>query len=766
MEIPTLHTKKRRLKHAITTLALFTALAALPASIQTTSGETTSGETNSPPPAQPSWSILEDADLDGITDADELLLSMDPLNPEDGLSDLDGDEIDLAWELSIGTNPDVADTDMDDWSDSEEYLLYGTDPLDALSFPLDEAPDDGEGTTLESATIEAEAVLSPPPPPPTLSNGDFSDAKITTWKNAVKSTHYQGRGFLWAYCANEAVGGWTAYAGNSVEIWQAGGEQFVELDGSRGNYGIKQPIKDAKAGGYVLTWRQSGRNSTRAGTDPYCVRIYYMNGTSQEKIAQSAEFSGIDKKQWTDNAFGFQITPEQLDKAKNIVYVAFIPSGSSLNTYGTLIDKVSLLPMELKACKRGSIEKPGTPISGKEVVTIENGDLDQFDHETTTRALTPADVTNRDLQDARINRAGQRLTSNAIQFDNDFVKFYCDGAFIPKDSKWTIELEIIPPTGTKAIAANQIFFYTKEGEHVDLSQLNLTNAAIPATGVLHDLFDKDRGIFAEIGDLGNASSNSSQPESGEAKVWTVILKIGGDTGTDGIKLKRGGFWVYDRTSDNGLTFRDGYVEFKSSGETNNVEDGDVLFGPYAVKSGQRGCNNDTTKNKGPSPAGWWMLTERTGSSDDGVFVWQKHEGRWMRSGNCQSDRSIFPSPLNDSNAKEDIDQSPKLYQGAYSLWDITGHFEADQKVYYPKSDGEQHPTSIMFKFDLNKMLSSQTKRTDIQIHPDGHNDGTLGCIGLQNYQNAIRTNYLLKHLRAIPISVRGTPSNNWNTTNN
>jgi len=293
----------------------------------------------------PFWSILEDADQDGMTDADEILLGMDPLDPADGLSDFDGDEIDLAWEFAIGTNPAVADTDMDDWSDSEEYLLYGTDPLDPLSFPLGDAPPSGANTALESTTPEPDTVQAPPPPPPSLSNGDFSDVGITTWKSMLTSKEYQGHGFQWNA---GAITSWTAYVGTTMEVWDAGGEKFVELDGSPGNYGIKQPIKDAKAGGYVLIWRQSGRNSTRAGSDPYCVRVYYMNGTSEIPIGQSTEFTNLDKMQWKDNAFAFQIKPAQLAAAGNgnPIYVAFIPTGN-LNTYGTLIDKVSLVTVDL-----------------------------------------------------------------------------------------------------------------------------------------------------------------------------------------------------------------------------------------------------------------------------------------------------------------------------------------------------------------------------------------------------------------------------------
>jgi len=50
---------------------------------------------------------------------------------------------------------------------------------------------------------------------------------------------------------------------------------------------------------------------------------------------------------WTDNVFAFQITPEQIKSANSSIYVAFIPTESSLNGYGTLIDKVSLLTAEV-----------------------------------------------------------------------------------------------------------------------------------------------------------------------------------------------------------------------------------------------------------------------------------------------------------------------------------------------------------------------------------------------------------------------------------
>ena len=133
---------------------------------------------------------------------------------------------------------------------------------------------------------------------------------------------------------------------------------------------------------------------------------------------------------------------------------------------------------------------------------------------------------------------------------------------------------------------------------------------------------------------------------------------------------------------------------------------------------------------------------------------------------CQRDRTKFPYPLTSAKAVLGKDRSPKIYQGGYSLWDVAGHFEAGQRIYDPTTDGATSPTSTHFKFDLNQLQPSQTKRDNIQIHPDGHNDGTAGCIGLQNYQDAIRVNWLLKHFRATPIDVRRAPSNSFNAPTN
>jgi N-acetylmuramoyl-L-alanine amidase len=315
-----------------------------------------------PPPEPPQWSLLEDADQDGLTDWDEFLLDLDPLDPADGLSDDDGDGLSLAWEWQLGTHPDVADSDGDGWSDSEEVLLYGTDPLDPASRPLRNAsadPEDPMASTSEPSTPPVDEP-PPPPPPPSLSNGDFTEIGIQKWKELYSGTSYQGGGFRWGA---GPVTAWTAYVGQTIEVWQAKGETFVELDGDTANYGIKQPIANVRAGAYILTWKQCGRNHSKAGENPYYVRIYHEDST--ESISKSDTISGFDKMNWTDNAHAFQITPEHITAAQGKpIYVAFIPT--SINTYGTLIDKVGLLPVEVVELSPKTKDEDGNEIAGSE----------------------------------------------------------------------------------------------------------------------------------------------------------------------------------------------------------------------------------------------------------------------------------------------------------------------------------------------------------------------------------------------------------------
>ena len=83
--------------------------------------------------------VPDDADGDGMQDSWETENGLNPADPGDAATDLDGDGLSNADEFAAGTNPDAIDTDGDGINDSEELNVLGTDPLNSDS--------DGDGMT-------------------------------------------------------------------------------------------------------------------------------------------------------------------------------------------------------------------------------------------------------------------------------------------------------------------------------------------------------------------------------------------------------------------------------------------------------------------------------------------------------------------------------------------------------------------------------------------------------------------------------------------
>ena len=112
--------------------------------------------------------VADDADGDGISDANEAALGSDPNNPDsdgdgildglevdfDGTDPLDGDSFAIdsdldglsdAFEAAIGTDPALVDSDNDGIPDGWDVFLGG-DPLDSAS-PVETADADQDGLT-------------------------------------------------------------------------------------------------------------------------------------------------------------------------------------------------------------------------------------------------------------------------------------------------------------------------------------------------------------------------------------------------------------------------------------------------------------------------------------------------------------------------------------------------------------------------------------------------------------------------------------------
>ncbi len=74
--------------------------------------------------------LVADTDLDGLSDGYEVRYGINPLDGTDGNSiDTDADGLGDATEVGLGLNPEIYDTDSDGLSDGDEVNLYGTQPL-------------------------------------------------------------------------------------------------------------------------------------------------------------------------------------------------------------------------------------------------------------------------------------------------------------------------------------------------------------------------------------------------------------------------------------------------------------------------------------------------------------------------------------------------------------------------------------------------------------------------------------------------------------
>ncbi len=74
---------------------------------------------------------LADTDLDGAFDGFEVRYGFDPLDGSDGALDTDADLLNNAAEAVAGSDPGEADTDDDGLNDGDEVLVHGTDPATA-----------------------------------------------------------------------------------------------------------------------------------------------------------------------------------------------------------------------------------------------------------------------------------------------------------------------------------------------------------------------------------------------------------------------------------------------------------------------------------------------------------------------------------------------------------------------------------------------------------------------------------------------------------
>ena len=338
-----------------------------------------------------------DSDGDGLDDYVEVQLGLNPFDPSDGLSDEDGDGLTLAEEIKAGTDPTKADTDGDGYTDREE-ILADTDPLNPASHPTPRPPSViPPGQRMVQLTRPALNLLR---------NGDFS-TPLKLNRSAGATSGYFGGAFKWDYLPAGGVNGWTAYKGTQIEAWNNQGNSFIELDASKGHFGIKQRVDGLRSGGYLLHWNQCGRNSPQAGKNAYWVSVTDASGM---EIARR-DFPATSSTGWSAATLAFNVTTEQ---AAHGVTVNFVPVLNT--TFGCLIDDVSLVSamLEVDANRDGIISAGETPAAGKPWRLWINDDADAGDYQD-----NDADVPEKPMKwYTEDNRPGDQVLSYTTHYNN------------------------------------------------------------------------------------------------------------------------------------------------------------------------------------------------------------------------------------------------------------------------------------------------------------------------------------------------------------
>jgi hypothetical protein len=388
----------------------------------------------------------------------------------------------------------------------------------------------------------------------------------------------------------------------------------------------------------------------------------------------------------------------------------------------------SLLPIDLTAHKRGTIAAPGAAIPRRggtevyEVVTLENADYDETDWQPTSMS----DGAEEDRQDGKTDTVSRDR-------DDDFVKlcFSCPLTNVAGSS----EVVFDQAGQGERMQEGDIRFYNSAGERVQLSALKIDHLKSPS-GPLAPAFASGLDLFVEIGDLGEIKGQSAQADNITRKYADLIWKIkaGGTTIEQKVRIYRGGFWRADRTDNTGtIAFYDG----KGRKPDGTIDHGQIVKGPYQIKTGQEGQPDETIPDTGPTPMGWYGLYARNrGNNNTDMRTW------WDVNRRPQTNHHYGPGQ-----------GQPALgyvQQGSYCQWAQAGNHNIPGKGAFGYDNGNNSdpyqgmPASIHFKFQLVE-IGNFTTRSELQIHPDGFCDGTAGCVGIQTYDDCCKILFLVRH---------------------
>ena len=382
-----------------------------------------------------------------------------------------------------------------------------------------------------------------------------------------------------------------------------------------------------------------------------------------------------------------------------------------------------LQPIDLTLHRRGTINTPGSairrPYDNKnlyEVITLENADIDEQTN-WTPDSMASAGETSR-----------QDGATNAIDMerDDDFVKINLR-APLPR-MPGSIKLVMDQSGEGDRMKANDLRFYNKQGQRVLVENLVIPDLQNPHGPLAPILQSDGLDLFIEIADLGTLTRAANQTTGNQRRYADLILRLAVDDRITEMRARiyRGGYWRNQRNDNAGtIAFYDGKGRYQDLNGAWQVDAGNLVHGPFAILSGS-GTTNEKVKNRGPTPVGWYGLWERT----DFRTWW---EGR--------------ARPQTDHTIGRNGQQLGYLQQGSYCQWSGSGN-----RTTYTHQ-GTNASSSIRFKFELVPWGHNPHDRTLLQIHPDGFNDGTAGCVGIQTYNDCCWGFFFLRHYYGTQLNV-------------
>ena len=414
-----------------------------------------------------------------------------------------------------------------------------------------------------------------------------------------------------------------------------------------------------------------------------------------------------------------------------------------------------LVPYGIQGYRRGTIDAPGAPVAqgtgeyGQETVMLENADADEG-HLTTrdcdsTEYVDPAN-------------------------DDDFVKvvLHFPLGFKPGGARLELKhsgLEVDatktnPAQKYKATGESRVKFYNANGQPLDpATDLVIADLDDPGNGYLAGILDTGEiTLFIEgldkFGMVGNDPSNEEAAEKMGGAMLNFEFTYQGATTRQRLLVYRGGFLAVHLPATSpplpvggvvgSLEFWDGKgrVKHKFGGKGHefqeDVTDWGTRIHSWEIRSGYSGGGDYNQPNKnGHTPPGWYLVT---GPRSD-----------W-------SNKKFTDYMTTDEGG---IDY---LHQGGYCRWLADDEVDPALRYthphrYYPSlpqdaSVGNPVSNRIRFKFDMSPILPTDINGRDgIQIHPDGGQDGTAGCVGIQHYNDCSAVFSTLLNYHAIKIKV-------------